>query len=154
MFYRAIFALSLLILPSYVGLSSSYSNHSRSTQKLSSLFRSLYVSGSDFDRRMFVRRSATLVNYVRTFCDVDYASLHPLLRGLSVAPVVNRCLLKGQRLLRIPITFLRKSLFSLIRLRASFFDTTGTAVYISLHPSLFCQEFVFILMTYKNVQVR
>lgn len=48
---------------------------------------------------------------------------------MSVALIVNRYLFRGQCPVRIPMSFLRSSLFSLIKLRASLFDASGTALF-------------------------
>lgn len=77
-------------------LLSSYSNKSRSSQMLSSIFRSLHVSGNDVDRGMSARWSGTFLHSVRIYCSVSFASVYPLHRGLSVAPMVNKYLFRGR----------------------------------------------------------
>lgn len=67
-------------------------------------------------------------------CSVSSASMKILHRGLPFQPVVNRCLFSGQWPVRIPMTFLSLSLFSLIRLLTSLFDATGKALFVCLFP--------------------
>lgn len=50
---------------------------------------------------------------VRMCCGVSPAFMHSLHRRLSVALIINRCLYKGLRPVRIPMTFLRSTLFNL-----------------------------------------
>lgn len=90
-----------------------------------------------FPGMMSASWSTTFLHSVSTCSGVSFTSMHKLNRWLSISPLVNRCLFRGQRPVKIPMTFLISYLSCLIRLRASFFDATGATLLVCLHPSLF-----------------
>lgn len=109
------------------------------------------VSGSAVDWRISARSYATLPHSVRTSCGVSITSMHLMHRELFVTPIVNK-LLYG----RMPMTFLRSCLVSLIRLLACLFDATATAFFVCLHPSLFLHSVFcfFSVLAHRHVFIR